>query len=182
MITIKKTGYAEVTERVTPIVGQTQTLNFELLSLEAARLARIPARLSTGQGSPLQLVKPGTVQLGAPRRARGRRSNEIEREVAIKRILPHYTEDEAFTRMFIDEATIAAKLHHANIVQIFDFDKVDDTYYIAMEFVEGKDLKKIRERLTKNDETLTVWQIIYTGIEVAKALHYAHSRAHKGKP
>ena len=83
VITIKKTGYAEVTERVTPIVGQLQTLNFELLSLEAARLARIPARLLTGQGSPLQLVKPGTVQLGAPRRARGRRSNEIEREVAI---------------------------------------------------------------------------------------------------
>ena len=65
VITIKKTGYAEVSERVTPIVGQTQTLNFELLSLAAARLARIPARLSTGQGSHLQLVKPGTVQLGA---------------------------------------------------------------------------------------------------------------------
>jgi serine/threonine protein kinase len=105
----------------------------------------------------------------------------FEREVVIKRILPHYTEDEAFTRMFIDEATIAAKLHHANIVQIFDFDKVDDTYYIAMEFVEGKDLKKIRERLTKNKESLTVWQIVSIGIEVAKALQYAHSRAHKGQ-
>ena len=53
-----------------------------------------------------------------------------------------FTEDEAFVNMFIDEATLAAKLNHANIVQIFDFDRIDDTYYIAMEYIEGKDLKK----------------------------------------
>ena len=68
VITIKKTGYAEVSERVTPIVGQTQTLNFELLSLAAARLARIPARLSTGQGSLcswLSQAPCNSVRLGA---------------------------------------------------------------------------------------------------------------------
>tara|TARA_B100000029_G_C17597536_1_gene964697 strand:+ start:572 stop:3205 length:2634 start_codon:yes stop_codon:yes gene_type:complete len=106
----------------------------------------------------------------------------FEREVAIKRILPHFTEDPAFTRMFIDEATIAAKLHHANIVQIFDFDKIDETYYIAMEFVEGKDLKKIRERLKKSKSKVDIWQTVFIGIEVAKALAYAHDRSHKGKP
>ena len=61
-------------------------------------------------------------------RAKTTGAEGFEREVVIKRILPHFTEDEAFVNMFIDEATLAAKLNHANIVQIFDFDRIDDTY------------------------------------------------------
>ncbi|MBM4388534.1 MAG: protein kinase, partial [Deltaproteobacteria bacterium] len=53
----------------------------------------------------------------------------FEKEMVIKRILSSYSEDEAFVKMFIDEAKIAAELHHANIVQIFDFDKYEDCYY-----------------------------------------------------
>ena len=106
----------------------------------------------------------------------------FEREVAIKRILPHFCEDENFVRMFIDEATIAAKLHHANIVQIFDFDKIDDAYYIAMEFIDGRDFKKLLERTRDTREKIGVWQAVFTATEIAKALHYAHTRTHKGRP
>jgi len=106
----------------------------------------------------------------------------FEREIAIKRILPHFTEDENFVRMFIDEATIAAKLHHANIVQIFDFDQVEETYFIAMEYVEGRDLKQTMKKSRKSDAPVGVWQTVYIAMEVAKALHYAHSRTHKGRP
>ena len=56
----------------------------------------------------------------------------FQRDVVIKRILPSYTEDEAFISMFVDEARIVSRLHHKNIVSIFDFDRVDDCYYIAM--------------------------------------------------
>ena len=106
----------------------------------------------------------------------------FEREIAIKRILPHFTEDENFVRMFIDEATIAAKLHHANIVQIFDFDIVDDTYYIAMEYVSGRNLKQMIKKGRKSGNPVGVWQSVSIITEVAKALHYAHTRTHKGRP
>ena len=62
----------------------------------------------------------------------------FERLVAVKRILPNIAEDEEFIAMFIDEAKIAVQLQHANIAQIFDLGKVDDSYFIAMEYVHGR--------------------------------------------
>ncbi|MGA0168345.1 MAG: PEGA domain-containing protein [Pseudomonadales bacterium] len=84
-LTLKKAGYADINQRVTPIAGQTTRLTFELLSVEAAKLAKMPAQIKTHQGGRLQLIEPGEVALGAPRRARGRRSNEIERQVTVTR-------------------------------------------------------------------------------------------------
>src|SRR2546421_12593121 len=70
----------------------------------------------------------------------------FERLLAVKRILPNIAEDEEFITMFIDEAKIAVQLNHANIAQIFDLGKVDDSYFIALEFVNGKDLRAIFDR------------------------------------
>ena len=70
----------------------------------------------------------------------------FERLVAVKRILPNIAEDEEFITMFIDEAKIAVQLKHANIAQIFDLGKVDDSYFIALEYVHGKDLRAIFDR------------------------------------
>ncbi|MFC1654835.1 hypothetical protein ACFL2F_03420, partial [Myxococcota bacterium] len=67
--------------------------------------------------------------------------------MAIKKILPTMAEDEEFIAMFVDEARIAAELSHAGIVQIFELGKFEDDYYIAMEFVHGKDMRFIQERL-----------------------------------
>ena len=106
----------------------------------------------------------------------------FEKDIVIKRILPHYTEDEDFVKMFIDEATIAAKLQHANIVQIFDFNMQDGSYYIAMEYVEGKDLKKILEVSSKNGKPLSVESCVWVIMEICKGLHYAHTKTYKGKP
>ena len=106
----------------------------------------------------------------------------FEKDIVIKRILPHYTEDEDFVKMFIDEATIAAKLQHANITQIFDFNVEDGRYYIAMEYVEGKDLKKVMEVGVKKSSPLSPAQCAWLIMEVAKGLHYAHTKSHKGKP
>src|SRR6266550_1864941 len=70
----------------------------------------------------------------------------FERLLAVKRILPNIAEDEEFITMFIDEAKIAVQLQHANIAQIFDLGKVEDSYFIALEFVHGKDLRGIYDR------------------------------------
>src|SRR5271170_7695553 len=70
----------------------------------------------------------------------------FERLLAVKRILPNIAEDEEFITMFIDEAKIAVQLNHANIAQIFDLGKVDDSYFIALEFISGRDLRGIYDR------------------------------------
>ena len=106
----------------------------------------------------------------------------FEKELVIKRILPHYSEDESFVKMFIDEATITSKLQHANIVQIFDFDQADKSYYIAMEYVEGVDLKVVVDRARKEGNPLSVAQVAWIIMELCKGLHYAHTREVKGKP
>ena len=67
----------------------------------------------------------------------------FERLVCIKRILPHLGEQEDFIKMFMDEARIAANLTHPNIAQIYDIGEVDGSYFIAMEFVKGEDLRRI---------------------------------------
>jgi len=106
----------------------------------------------------------------------------FEKDIVIKRILPHFTEDEAFVKMFIDEASITSKLQHANIVQIFDFDLCEGTYFIAMEYVEGVDLKKVIDEGVKNGKPLSIAQCAWIMMELSKGLHYAHVKEVKGKP
>lgn len=114
-------------------------------------------------------------------RAKSLGAEGFEREIVIKRILPSFSADENFVTMFVDEARLAAKLHHANIVQIFDFDKADGTYYIAMEYIEGTDLRRILERCRQHERPLAPPQAVWIAVEVCKALHYAHTRKHKNE-
>src|SRR5512137_1354993 len=80
----------------------------------------------------------------------------FERLVAVKRILPNIAEDEDFITMFIDEAKIAVQLNHANIAQIYDLGKIDDSYFIALEYVHGKDLRTIWDRHKKRGLLLPI--------------------------
>ncbi|MCA9563100.1 MAG: protein kinase [Myxococcales bacterium] len=105
----------------------------------------------------------------------------FEREVVIKRILPDFSADRAFVEMFIDEARIAAKLHHHNIVQVFDFNKVGNTYYIAMEYIDGPDLRRVLEDASVIGARLEVEECLYIVSEIGKALDYAHKRVVDGK-
>ena len=70
----------------------------------------------------------------------------FEKLVAIKRILPNIAEDAEFITMFIDEAKISVHLTHANVAQVFDLGKIGDSYYIAMEYVSGRDLRAIFDK------------------------------------
>jgi serine/threonine protein kinase len=106
----------------------------------------------------------------------------FEKDVVIKRILPHFTEDADFVKMFIDEASITSKLQHANIVQIFDFDVSEGSYYIAMELIEGVDLKKVIDVGIKDGKPLSPAQCVNVLMETGKGLHYAHVKEHKGQP
>jgi serine/threonine protein kinase len=70
----------------------------------------------------------------------------FEKNLVIKRILPHLAEDPQFVQMFLAEARLAALLNHPNIVQIFDFGEFEDTYYLAMEFIDGPNLRTLSRR------------------------------------
>jgi serine/threonine protein kinase len=100
----------------------------------------------------------------------------FERIVALKRILPHIAEDEEFITMFIDEAKIAVQLQHANIAQIFDLGKVDDAYFIALEYVQGRDLRGIFDDLRKKHQTMPLPQVCYVIMQVCEGLDYAHNK------
>ncbi|MBN2360885.1 MAG: serine/threonine protein kinase [Deltaproteobacteria bacterium] len=106
----------------------------------------------------------------------------FEMEVCIKRILPHCSEDPAFVRMFIDEARVVARLRHANIVQIIDFNQVDGSYYIAMELVEGKDLKSLLRQSDQCGERLGFALAAAIAADVCRGLGYAHGRRYQGQP
>jgi eukaryotic-like serine/threonine-protein kinase len=98
------------------------------------------------------------------------------RLVAIKRILPSVAEDEEFIQMFRDEAAIASQLDHPNIARIFDVGRVDLSYYLALEFVRGKDLRVIFDRAAKLREPLPLPFILYVISQACRGLEYAHQR------
>ncbi len=98
----------------------------------------------------------------------------FRKKLVVKRILPNLAEDEEFVRMFLDEARIAARLNHPNIAQIFDLGEADGSYYIAMEYVPGKDLRRVYQDSVKANNALPVHLTLRILIESAKALDYAH--------
>ncbi len=104
------------------------------------------------------------------------------KDLVIKRILPAYNEDPDFVQMFVSEARLAARLQHTNIVQIYDFDHEEEVYYIAMEWVDGTDLKKVMDRARRRSMPLPLSFAVYVGVEALKGLHYAHTKTHLGKP
>ncbi len=107
----------------------------------------------------------------------------FERVLAIKRILPSMADDDEFINMFVDEARIAVQLSHANIVQIYELGKYENQYYIAMEYVSGKDLRQILDRFRKRKQTLPVPAAAYLTSKICEGLDYAHRKSDPtGKP
>ncbi len=100
----------------------------------------------------------------------------FEMPLVIKRILPHLSANDAFVNMFITEAKIYVALRHHNIVQIYDFAKFHDHYFIALEYVAGRDLKNLLTRLAENRRFLPVDIALFIGHEICKGLEYAHSQ------
>ncbi len=95
---------------------------------------------------------------------------------AIKRILPHLAEDHSFVGMFIDEARISAGLSHSNIAQIFDFGQAGSSFFIAIEYVRGVDVRAILTHYHKKEEVAPPALVAYVLSRVAGALDYAHHK------
>jgi TonB family protein len=100
----------------------------------------------------------------------------FQKIVAIKKILPHMAASDDFMTMFADEAKLAAQLNHPNIIHIYDLGKVDKSYYIAMEYVEGRDLRSILKSGAEHGLPLPPELALFIASKLAAALDYAHRR------
>lgn len=98
------------------------------------------------------------------------------KQVAIKRVLPQLAADAKFVNMFLDEARLSLALSHANIVSVFDVSRAGETYFIVMEYVDGANLKTLMELARASQRPFPTAIAVQIGIEVCKALAYAHER------
>lgn len=101
-------------------------------------------------------------------------ANGVNKFLAVKRILPQYTDNTEFIEMFKEEAKICVNLNHSNVVSIYDFGIERSQFYLVMEYVEGRNLRQITNELKKRSSNFTTEQIIYMTKEVAAGLDHAH--------
>ncbi len=116
-------------------------------------------------------------------RATAQGASGFQKELVIKRMLPSLTDDPGFADVIVREAKIAVTLRHQNIVQVFELGEVDGQYYIAMEYLHGRDLRHVLLRAAELGKQMPMGLAVHIAMEVAKALDYAHDvKDASGKP
>jgi serine/threonine-protein kinase len=120
-------------------------------------------RLSRGGMGEIFLARLGEIQ-------------GFEKPVIIKKILPNLSADDEFIKRFIDEAQVAIKLSHANIAPVYEVGKVEGDYFLALEYVEGRDLRRLIARCREERYRLPPDICLYIVRELASGLGYAHRR------
>jgi len=103
----------------------------------------------------------------------------FRKEVAIKQILPQAAKDKKQIKALINEARLGGFLHHRNIVEVFEFNQVDDLYYIAMEYVDGYTLEQVLRRIPVRGK-LPPRIALAIAIQLCQGLGYAHSAEDDG--
>jgi serine/threonine protein kinase/predicted ATPase len=108
--------------------------------------------------------------------ARAYGAQGIEKQLVLKRVLPAYVRDAHFITMFVDEAQVASRLNHSNIVQIYSFEQIGRDYVLAMEYLDGADLTKLMVAARREGRLIPPELAAYVIHEVARGLDYAHNR------
>ena len=98
----------------------------------------------------------------------------FEKTVAIKKVLPAIALEDTFVEMLRAEADLCSRLNHANIVQVFDFGRFKDTYFLAMEYVEGMTLQRLMRPYANTGLPLNA--VTFIAVEICQALDYLHRR------
>ena len=107
----------------------------------------------------------------------------FERVVALKRLLPHLAEDASFIKSFVREAKLASLLNHVNVVQIFELGRVGAEYFISMEYIDGKDIRRILRHARKVTGPPPIHITVGLLLQLCEALDYAHNKSDEtGQP
>jgi serine/threonine-protein kinase len=107
-------------------------------------------------------------------RAKKKGAFGLEREVVLKEVLPEYASCDRMASLLAEEARIASRLEHPNIVRIEDLQREDGHLYIAMEYVEGLDLREALRGASRLGQRIPIEVSVFIVEEIAKALDYAH--------
>jgi serine/threonine protein kinase len=100
----------------------------------------------------------------------------VEKRLAIKKLLPALAEDPGFVARFLDEARLVVDLSHGNIVPVFEAGQVGRDYFLAMEYVEGWNLRELGEAAAASGKPLPLPMALYIAMEVSRGLDYAHRK------
>ena len=106
--------------------------------------------------------------------AKLQRGRDFEKLVTVKKLLPHLSHQPGFSEMFCSEASLSARLNHANIVQIYDFGDEDGNLWLAMEYVRGVDLGSLIARMKERRTDFGAAFALPIVRSVCRALDYAH--------
>ncbi|HEY5949686.1 MAG TPA: serine/threonine-protein kinase [Kofleriaceae bacterium] len=101
----------------------------------------------------------------------------FEKTLAIKRILPELASDPEFAARFIAEAKVAVRLSHANVVQVFDFGRIGESLFIAMEYVDGLDLAALLKKYKDDGRHIPLPAALHIAIEIIRGLDFAHQHS-----
>ena len=101
-------------------------------------------------------------------------AEETAKLCVIKTVLPHLA-DKEYLQRFRDEAKVVVRLSHGNLVPVFDSGQADGEIYLAMDFVEGRDLRATWNRCAKKGIAFPIDVAVHIVKELARGLHYAHS-------
>jgi serine/threonine protein kinase len=100
----------------------------------------------------------------------------FEKTICIKRIRPHLSSQPNFVRMFLNEAKLAAQLNHPNIVQIYDLGRINESYFIAMEYISGRDMSRIIPKGEKKEIPFPTIYALKIASNCLEGLYYAHTK------
>ncbi len=107
----------------------------------------------------------------------------FEKDLAIKKVLPHLAGERDFIQMFMDEAMITVTLNHGNIVSVLDFGEIEGAHFLVMEFIDGVDLQSLIRRSTELFEPFPPAIACHIAHEICRGLDYAHRKVGPdGKP
>ena len=134
-------------------------------------------------GKYLLLEKIGSGGMAEIYRAKTFGPHGFKKEFAIKKILPNLSTDANFVSMFIDEAKLAVSLNHNNIIQVLDLGEIGQQYFIAMEYVLGKDLHELLAHCVRQKLRIPLKLALFIIMETLKGLDYAHrAKDQQGEP
>ena len=98
----------------------------------------------------------------------------FQKTLVLKRILPHLSRKKHFVDLFVAEASLAAEVRHRNVVQVFELGQVEGELYMAMEYVEGHDFRRLLRYASKEGVRIPPWFTVHILGEVLEALQYAY--------
>jgi len=137
---------------------------------------RVEAEVGSAASSYEILAKLATGGMAEIFLARGASTGGVERYVVLKRILRHRAHDQAFVRMFLDEARLAAQLQHPNIAQVYDIGKLGESFFFTMEYVHGETVRALLQRAHALRSPIPIGSILVIAAGAASGLHHAHER------